>query len=150
MAIFKGMLNLQGFPVDKRVDHFVRAYANCIVPIEIIKTFHEVTWAIAEELASEEKLTEPQNDINCLFLKDRKAELSMEPGQLAICMCLVFYPVETLIRCANKNVLLMLLTEELCHLIWNIRDEIIVNDKVLSVLKHLDPDLTLESLGYIV
>lgn len=66
-----------------------------------------------------------------------------------MCMKLALYPIPRLLPHIRSNTLFTILAEELCHMIWEIQDEVLVNYKVLEVLQNIDPSLTLDRLGYL-
>ena len=148
MSILVGAGHFPGPRTDPRLQKLLTVLTTCEVPEPISQAFFLVTIAIAEQMKKEGIAFNAGLPINCFFIDDRSFTVSLSPDQLAVCMRLAVYPVGVLLSAASQPVLMMLLAEELCHLIWNMPDEVQINCKVLEVLQNLDPTLTLQRLGY--
>lgn len=134
--------------VDPRLKDQIAFAASSEIPKEIIDSMTLVLFAIAQQLEKEGKTLEGKNAITCIFIGSDRFEISLDPEQIAICMKLAVYPLPRLVPFIGKPFLYAILAEELCHLIWEISDEVIINDKVVDVLRNIFPNLTKESLGY--
>lgn len=134
--------------IDPRMRGDLCVLANCEIPESVRGTFHLVTMAIAQQMAKESKPFGAGLPINCLFIPDREFSVSLDSDQYAACMRFAVYRVSVLSAAANQMVQMTILAEELCHLIWGIADETMVNYKVLEVLRNIFPNLSLRDLGY--
>ena len=149
MASLTGASPREDMPkVDARLKDSIIPVVACDLPEGIKNDFFMATMAVAQQLQKENRQIDGELPVNCLFVSGRSFEISFDPVELSICMRLAVYDVGALLNAKRQTVRLMLMTEELCHLIWGIRDEIAVCYKVLEVLKNILPDLTLSDLGY--
>lgn len=134
--------------VDGRLKGSIVPFTTCELSEEIRDDFFMVTIAIAAQLQKEGKDISSDFPINCFFIPSEHLDIELFPNEHAICMRLAVYRVACLEGARTQPVRWMLLAEELCHLIWGIRDERLINDKVLEVLQNLIPKLTTDDLGY--
>lgn len=149
MAFLTGAQPRDDMPkVDARVKDSIIPVVACDLSEDIKNDFSLVTMAIAEQLQKEGKKISGELPVNCLFVPGRSFEISFEPVELSICMRLAVYDVGVLSAAKDQLFRWTLLTEELCHLIWGIRDETLINYKVLEVLQNIRPDLSLQDLHY--
>lgn len=125
--------------------------------IEMLFTYalneHEakVLYIGLEELSrqlEEEKVTDIP-ELSCIFTKD--GEVSMDIGSESLLAVntnrLCIYAIDRWRRSGGSDVLiLMIFLEELCHVIWNIADEIKVKYKVFDILKRVWPDYKIEDI----
>ena len=132
--------------VDSRLNGKIVIAATHPIPQEIRDWMTKVIWAIAEQLSYEE-IKDIGLPINCIFSNNDSYEIRIEFGEVSICTKNAFYPVRNLEEYAgNPFKLCTILAEELCHLIWEISDEIEVNYKVYDVLLRIFPELKIEQL----
>ena len=148
MAVLQGAIDGQLIPMDCRLLRVLLPCANCLIPEEIKNTFSEICFAVATQMEKEGICFDRVLPIDCLFVSGKEFSLCLEPHQMACCTKMAIYPIPALQNTENRLMQMMIMTEELCHLIWEISDEVLVNDKVLEVLQNIYPDLTLGDLGY--
>lgn len=134
--------------VDGRLKGSIVPFTTCELSRGIRDDFSMVTMAIASQLQKEGKDISSDYPINCFFIPSGHLDIELLPNEHAVCMRLAVYRVASLEGARTKPVRWMLLAEELCHLIWGIRDERLINDKVLEVLQNIIPELTTDDLGY--
>lgn len=134
--------------IDDRLKHCIHIFADCYIPREINDAMTVVIKAVADQLEKENLDISGRMSINCVFSESDSFTYIMSEDSLASCIMVAFYPLNKLVPLVGDNLLYTALCEELCHLFWNIRDETLINYKVLDVLKNIVEDLTLESLGY--
>ena len=142
-----GIISVAPF-VDPRLASDIFINMNCELPTEIRTAMGMVLKAVADQMEKEGIVGKERTSITCLFLKSDHFEICIDQDQIAVCMKLAIYPLPKLLPYIGKNALFTILAEELCHLIWEIKDEVLINCKVLEVLRNLNPTLTLESIGY--
>lgn len=89
----------------------------------------------------------PNIPTNIIFLDRDDLPLRFSPKQMGACFIGIYYPVH---RWRESNYtdqqIITCMVEEMCHVFWCIKDETLVNFKVLDVLRNGHPELTLESL----
>ncbi len=134
--------------IDDRLKHCITILTDSIIPREVNDAMTAVFKAVADQLEKENLDISGRMSINCIFSESDSFTYIMSEDSLASCIMVAFYPLNKLVPLVGSNLLFTVLCEELCHLIWNIRDETLINYKVLEVLKNINEDLTLESLGY--
>ena len=101
--------------------------------------------AVADQL-QQEGISMGNQGITCIFSDTDRFSVQANPGEVAVCMRVAFYPLCRIAPYYGTNKLYTILSEELCHLIWDISDETEVNFKVLSVHRHLNAGLQLSDL----
>lgn len=130
--------------LDPRLRGRIVFCADTQIPQEINLTFSAVLTSVADQLEKENRLF-GNVPICCIFSDSDSFAIALDDTQQAVCMRIIFYPLSRLCR-LGINQLLTALAEELCHLIWDIYDETIVNFKVLEVLRNLRPQFSLSDL----
>lgn len=130
---------------DSRLGGKIVCCANAQIPNEINYAMARVFVAVANQLEKENRLF-GSIPINCFFLEGNSFTVALEEPQRAVCMRLAIYPLPNLVPLIGTDSLYTVLAEELCHLIWDIHDETLVNFKVLEVLRNLHPQLVLADL----
>lgn len=125
--------------------------------IEMLFTYalneHEakVLYIGLEELSrqmEEEKVTN-MPEISCIFTKDGEISMAIDSEDLLAVNTnrLCIYAIERWRETGGSDILiLMVFLEELCHVIWNITDEIKVKYKVFDILKRIWPDYKIEDI----
>ena len=125
--------------------------------IEMLFTYalneHEakVLYIGLEELSrqmEEEKVTN-MPEISCIFTKDGEISMAIDSEDLLAVNTnrLCIYAIERWRETGGSDILiLMVFLEELCHVIWNITDEIKVKYKVFDILKRIWPDYKIEDM----
>lgn len=95
-----------------------------------------------------EKITNiPQ--ISCIFTKDGEVSMAIDSENVLAVNTnrLCIYAIDSWRQSGGSDVLiLMVFLEELCHVIWNITDEIKVKYKVFDILKRIWPDYKIEDI----
>lgn len=143
MSRLKNAVNVVFPPLDERMRAHFNISMECDLPVEQKLVFQRVVWAVAEQLEAE-KMPFPQRmGITCVFPQQPEFAVLLDDKELAVCMRLAVYPVSTLAKFGTSLSTYVIFAEELCHLIWDISDEIEVNSKVLEVLRHIFPELEL-------
>lgn len=150
MSYLVGHITTASPYIDERISDIIRINANCTIPTEIQSAMTIVLKAVADQMEKEGMLGKERFAINCMFLSADSATIQMNQDEFAVCMKLALYPIQNLMRDTSKEMILLILAEELCHLIWEIRDELKVQDKVEEVLKNYDPTITKKRLGYLI
>lgn len=125
--------------------------------IEMLFTYalneHEakVLYIGLEELSKqmeEEKVTN-MPEISCIFTKDGEISMAIDSEDLLAVNTnrLCIYAIERWRETGGSDILiLMVFLEEVCHVIWNITDEIKVKYKVFDILKRIWPDYKIEDM----
>lgn len=149
MAYLKNHIIAIGPFVDPRISQDVHINMDCVIPEEIRTAMGMVLKAVADQMEKEHLIGRERTSITCLFLESDHFEICLDPGEIAICMKLAIYPLPNLTPYIHSTTLFTILAEELCHLIWGIKDETLVNVKVLEVLQNLNPTFTMKDLGYL-
>jgi hypothetical protein len=96
----------------------------------------------------EEKVTN-MPEISCIFTKDGEISMAIDSEDLLAVNTnrLCIYAIERWREIGGSDILiLMVFLEELCHVIWNITDEIKVKYKVFDILKRIWPDYKIEDI----
>lgn len=132
--------------LDQRIAPYISMSAEAPLPEELKEAFAQVCWAVAEQLQEEAKELSGMIPVSCVFTLFPKAAVCLDAQELAICVKLAVYPLRNLYPLLDKPELFLVLAEELCHLIWDIGDETIVNGKVNAVLRHI-PGLDIRYKG---
>lgn len=88
-------------------------------------------------------------EISCIFTKDGEVSMDIDSENVLAVntnrMCI--YAIDSWRQSGGSDVLiLMVFLEELCHVIWNITDEIEVKYKVFDILKRIWPDYKIEDI----
>lgn len=88
-------------------------------------------------------------EISCIFTKDGEVSMAIDSENLLAVNTnrLCIYAIDRWRQSGGSDVLiLMVFLEELCHVIWNITDEIKIKYKVFDILKRIWPDYKIEDL----
>ncbi|KZL90498.1 hypothetical protein [Clostridium magnum] len=125
--------------------------------IEMVFTYalseHEakVLYIGLEKLSTqiEEEKVANMPEISCIFTKDGEISMAIDSEDLLAVNTnrLCIYAIERWREIGGSDILiLMVFLEELCHVIWNITDEIKVKYKVFDILKRIWPDFKIEDI----
>ena len=127
--------------VDPRLSGNILSCANTPIPLDVVLAMTAVIKAVADQMQKEGRVFRGL-PISCIFTGSTR----LDENQCAICVKLAVYPLPRLLPHRSTFRLYTALAEELCHLIWDIADETLINFKVLEVLRNLHPQLTLSDL----
>ena len=130
--------------LDPRLRGRIVFCSDAQIPQEINLALSLVLVAVADQLEKENRLC-CDTPITGIFSNSDSVTIALNEPEQAFCMRIIFYPLSRLCR-LGANQLLTSLAEELCHLIWDIPDETLVNFKVLEVLRNLRPQFSLADL----
>ena len=131
--------------VDPRLSGSISSCANTPIPMEVALAMTAVIKAVADQMEKEGRVFRGL-PISCIFTGSDSFTTRLDENQCAICVKLAVYPLPRLLPHRSTFRLYTALAEELCHLIWDIADETLINFKVLEVLRNLHPQLTLSDL----
>lgn len=145
MSRLIGSVVSSGPVVDPRIADKIILSATAPLPDTISCALYNVFRAVADQLEKENRIFGSM-PINCLFLAEDSFTIALDGSERAIGLRLAVYPLPNLVPLVGTDSLYMILAEELCHLIWDIHDETLVNFKVLEVLRNLHPQLSLADL----
>nr|DAI03393.1 MAG TPA: hypothetical protein [Caudoviricetes sp.] len=146
MSTLKNAIPIMFPPLDERVKAHITISAECDLPYEQKLIFQRVIWAVAEQLDAEGLPFPQRMGISCVFPQKPEFTIRLDEEQLAVCIRLAVYPISTLAKYGASLAVYAIFAEEICHLLWDIADEVVVNSKVLEVLRHIFPDLELRDL----
>lgn len=146
MSRLKNAVNVAFPPLDERMKTHIVVSAECDFPFAQKLIFRSVIWAVAEQLDAEGSPFPQHMGISCIFHQNPEFTVSLDREQLAACMRLAVYPISTLAELGVSLPTYVVFAEELCHLIWDISDEVEVNSKVLEVLRHIFPKLEMRNI----
>ena len=131
--------------IDPRLGTGIQFVTTTPFPPEICTAMSFVLKALADQLQTEERSLGNQT-VCCIFSDSDSFSIQLDPDQIAVCMRIAFYPLEKITPYIGTDRLYTILAEELCHLVWDISDEVEVNFKVLAVLRNLNPGLQMSDL----
>lgn len=131
--------------VDPRLSGSILSCANTPIPMEVALAMTDVIKAVADQMEKEGRVFRGL-PISCIFTGSDSFTTRLDENQCAICVKLAVYPLPRLLPHRSTFRLYTALAEELCHLIWDIADETLINFKVLEVLRNLRPEVTLADL----
>lgn len=131
--------------LDSRLRGRIVFCADTQIPQEINLTFSVVLTSVADQLEKENRLF-GNVPITCVFSGSDSFSIALDEPEHAVCMRLAIYPLQRLIPLIGTDSLYTVIAEELCHLIWDIHDETLVNFKVVEVLRNYRPQFSLASL----
>lgn len=132
--------------VDERLRGKIVICASCIIPDAICTAMTEVIKAVADQLEKENRAFGDGLAITCIFIPETEFAIKLDKEQIAICIKLAVYPMAKLCQFIGDKRLYMILAEELCHLIWDISDETLINYKVIEVLEKIFPDIEMQDV----
>lgn len=145
MSQLIGSVASSGPVVDPRIADKIILRATAPLPDVISCALYDVFRAVADQLEKENRIIGGL-PVHCFFLGEESFTISLDSPERAICLRLAIYPLPNLAPLIGTDFLYTVLAEELCHLIWDISDEALVNFKVLEVLRNLHPQLSLAAL----
>lgn len=150
MANLIGAISTKGpANIDARIKDKVLLAANSPISEKIAQCIGTSLWAVAEQLEID-GLLDNLTTVTCIFTRDGKTSIKLDPKELGIYMRIIVYPMEkwnSFKRSPNEQLLIyMILIEELAHHFWNIEDEVEVNYKVISIMKHIFPDIKMSDV----
>ena len=131
--------------VDPRLSGNILSCANTPIPLDVVLAMTAVIKAVADQMEKEGRVFRGL-PISCIFTGSDSFTTRLDENQCAICVKLAVYPLPRLLPHRSTFRLYTALAEELCHLIWDIADETLINFKVLEVLRNLRPEVTLADL----
>lgn len=131
--------------VDPRLSGNILSCANTPIPLDVVLAMTAVIKAVADQMEKEGRVFRGL-PIACIFTNSESFTIALTEEQCAICVKLAVYPLPRLLPHRSTFRLYTALAEELCHLIWDIADETLINFKVLEVLRNLRPEVTLADL----
>lgn len=131
--------------VDPRLSGNFSFSATAPIPPDVVLAMTNVIKAVADQMEKEDRAFQGL-PIACVFTGSESITIALTEDQYAVCIKLAVYPLPRLLPYRSTFRLYTALAEELCHLIWDIADETLVNFKVLEVLRNLHPQLTLADL----
>lgn len=144
MSEFVGGIVTDGPIVDDRIKDIISIASNAVIPPEITVAMSRVLTAVADQM-DKEHIT-ANMPVCCLFSNSDTFTISLTGCEQAICLRTAMYSIPNLVKTIGTDKLYTILAEELCHLIWDIRDEVLVNFKVLDVLRNISPDLQMTNI----
>lgn len=100
--------------------------------------------AFAALAAEIDKCPPPCNHahVNIIFADNDFVNIQVETNEMGLYVPIIIYPLHK-IRAANYTDLKFyaIIFEELAHCFWFIRDEYLVQDKVIDLLRHISPNV---------
>lgn len=126
--------------IDNRIFGKVFFCSNTEVPERIKKLFTYTCYGVAEQLQKDELLSKTHSPLNCIFTDYGKVAFELDEEQFGNVMGLIIFPIKKWLENGLSDLhILLCMTEELCHFLWGINDEVEVNYKVLSVIQNIMP-----------
>lgn len=136
---------IPGPVIDPRIKTGIQILSTSPIPPEICSAMTLVIRAVADQLQKENRPFGNQS-VTCIFSESDYFSVALNSDEIAVCMRIAFYPLGRVAPYIGNDRLYVILAEELCHLIWDIADETLVNFKVLSVLRNLNPSIQMSDL----
>lgn len=137
--------------MEKEAEKFVPKCINVVssqrLPESIMHMVSAALVAIKVEMIAD-KIPEPNIAVNLIvFDEDLQNAFNLGDDAIAACSKIAYCPIKNLELFGNEQDLaIAAILEELCHLIWDISDETIVKFKVLSIIRNIRKETTLEDL----
>ena len=137
--------------LEKEAEKFVPKCINVIssqrIPESVGKIVASALIAIKIEMI-EDKISEPNIPVNLIvFDEDLQKAFNLGDDAIAACSKIAYCPIKNLELFEDEKYLATAaILEELCHLIWDIADETVVKFKVLSIIRNIRKETTLEVL----
>lgn len=137
--------------MEKEAEKFVPKCINVVssqrLPESIMHMVSAALVAIKVEMIAD-KIPEPNIAVNLIvFDEDLQNAFNLGDDAIAACSKIAYCPIKSLELFGNEHDLaIAAILEELCHLIWDISDETIVKFKVLSIIRNIRKETTLEDL----
>lgn len=127
--------------IDERLKGKIVIVSSCVIPDIVIAAMTLVIKAIADQLEKENRPFGNGLAISCIFTDEPEFSIRFDDVQIAICVKLAVYPISRMQPYMGDKRLFTILAEELCHIIWDISDEELINYKVIEVLGNIFPDI---------
>ena len=139
------MIGVQSPIVDKRLKDKISFVTTCIIPTNICELFTRAINAIADQLNEEGIMPERVPSITCIFTESDTFSIRFDDNQESVCMTLCVYRLDRiLVREEIKR--LVIIVEELAHIIWNIKNEYKICFKVHGIIRRIIPDISITDL----
>ncbi len=126
--------------IDKRIKEKVILLANAPISDHVAEYIGQTLWAVAEQLEKDNML-DKITTVSCIFTKDGKFSIELDPNSLGVIMRLIVFPMDRWLKSKNQLSIYIIMMEEFAHHFWNIEDEVEVNYKVLEIINHLFPKI---------
>lgn len=132
---------------EKLVPKCINVVSSQRIPKSIMEIIVPTLIAVKIEMI-EDNIPEPNVYVNLIvFDEDLQKAFNLGDDAIAACSKIAYCPIKNLELFVDEKYLVMAaISEELCHLIWDIADETIVKFKVLSIIRNIRKETTLEDL----
>ena len=139
------ILGVQAPVVDSRISSKIHFVTTCVIPENIVSLFKLSFEAIADQMNFDGITIDQIPMITCIFTTQEKIGILFDENQESICMTLCVYRVDRICRHSIIHQL-VIIVEELTHIIWNISNEYYVCFKVFDIVKRIFPDVKINDL----
>lgn len=144
------MENTKLHNMEKEAEKFVPKCINVVsakrLPESIGHMVSAALVALKMEMIADE-VPEPNVHVNLIaFDEDLQNAFDLGEDAIAACSKIAYCPIKNLELFEDEYLAVAAILEELCHLIWDIADETIVKFKVLSIIRNIREETTLEDL----
>lgn len=122
-------------------------FSNCDVTIAELKLFDQVLQCVATQLENEQIDLSSFYKLNVFFTSDGSMSfVENDDRNNGSQIYMAVYRMDKLRRIGSVTFTAFVFAEELAHYYWRIYDESIVKYKVVEILNHIFPNLTIEEV----
>lgn len=132
--------------IDMRLRDRITCVASGPIPAQVRNAMTLGTMLIANQMEKDAIDFKTGLPITCVFTAKSEFGIRLDSSQVAIAVDLAVYSLEQMQPYLESVRLYSILVEELCHLIWEIKDEVEVKYKVLEIMQSIFPNLTIDDL----
>lgn len=136
MVTFVGEADVRLPKINDRLIGRIQFLSDTELPGCLIDAVEAVQSAILRQMEVEKKPLWNQTII-CIFTRKDRITIELGNEVVALSTKLVVFPIRRMLQ-YGEDKLCADAAEELCHIIWDIKNEIVVKFKVMDILSHLE------------
>jgi len=129
--------------IDNRISQKISILPTTKISTRIGNLFTGAFIKVADQLEAENMKEIPK--CHCVIIGSDEFTYIIENEELGLCVNFCVFPIHKWKNKTDMQILLMII-EELSHFFWSIKDERIVCDKVLEIMKRFKGDLQLTDI----